>query len=114
MVVTFATVEEIAQELAIEAQAERVFEDTVRIRADETPRDNEGAIFSVTLWVTALIQDKDGDQWILEFGGVAGDDDRTEAQDLEGSEKAAEWKGVIERVAAEHGLLIRGGKIEVI
>lgn len=114
MVITFETVEAIIEDLREEAQEGRIFENTIRVRVDEIAEDDEGAVFSIGLWVTALIQDLDGDQWILEFGGLAGKDDRTEAQDLEGTEQATAWRALVEALAEDCDLRIRGGKIEVI
>lgn len=109
MRITFATIDEFCDELAV-VDPGNVFERTVRVRIDRMAEQDEAITFAVGLWATALVRTDAGD-WVMEFGEIAGRDTRN--NDNAGSAAAAAWVGQIRSAAEAVGLKLRRGKIEV-
>lgn len=108
MRVVVNTVEEFCSELRDTGQ--KVLGKVVRMRIDADPEQDEGLTFLISVWLTAVVAEDNGGVYLLEFGGIAGSDD---AQGDNGTEQAKRWESDVHAAAAELGLRVRPGKIEV-
>ena len=108
IVVEFHTLDEFISELR--EQFHHVADKIVRWQKNTTPEQKEGVSHQIDVWATALKKGGGDEDWLMEFGAVAGRDTRS---DNAGSKVADEWLGRLTSACAEMRLKLRSGKIEV-
>ena len=109
MKIAVTTIDEFLSE--IRAEAEHLHQSIVRVRKDKDDVHRDGSLCDVTFWATCIVASSDT-EYLLEYCGKCGKDEPG-IDDYTGSDVASEWKDRISAVAAECGLSVRPGKIEI-
>jgi hypothetical protein len=112
---TFATVDELLEDLKHEAPG-HVFQRVVRMSMMVKPVNGtkrDAVKFQVSLHVSAVVQQDNGDEYIAEVSEDCGCDYHDATQDYAGTEMACDLKQKVKDFCDGNGLTVRPGIIEM-
>lgn len=112
MRVTFSQLDDFLEELAHDAKRGRIWQNEVFVRIDRAPEQYPPITFRMSIWGTAIVQTPDQAEYILEYGADCGSDDHKNPDG--GTDESNRQRAAIVKVAAENGLEVRRGKLEIV